>query len=320
MGIKPKVLFLGTPEFACPSLNVFLENSSAFDLVGVVSQPDRPAGRNLNVQPTPVKKLAQSALDAGQKFKIFSVESVNEASVISALKSLEADVAVVVAFGQILRKSFLEIFKFGAVNIHASLLPRWRGAAPIAWSVLEGDKETGVTLQKITSKLDAGDIIASEKVNLDQFWDAAKLYEELSIRGGGLLRHNLATFLRGEIKCIPQDETKVTLAPKIKKEQGIIKWTRTGSQIDSQIRALTPWPGTWTKRAGKTLKILKAKPIKLHGHKPGVVVEVSKTYFTVQCGSDSGLEVSQVQPESRSRLDVSEYLKGNAMKTGEFLE
>jgi len=322
--MRTKVVFLGTPEFACPSLSILLGDQESYEVVGVITQPDRRAGRNLETQASHVKQLAEAHLvrlgKLQKKFPILPLESVNTPEALKQVAALGAEVAVVVAFGQILSTAFLKLFKFGAVNVHASLLPRWRGAAPIPWALLNEDPVTGVTLQKIAPKLDSGDIIGSYQVVLDETYDATKLYAELSRRGADLVQKHLNDFVVGKIKATPQDESQVTLAPKITKEHGKVDWKAPASKMLTNIRALTPWPGVWTTREGKNLKILRAKAINHNDvSEPGYVVAMDKTNFAVQCGNNTALLVMVVQPESRARMPASEYLKGYPFKKGDRL-
>ena len=322
--MKSKVVFLGTPDFACPTLSALLDDHDHYEVVGVITQPSRPAGRNLEVQASPIKTLAENHLlhlgKLNKKFPIFSFANVNDPEALKQLSALSADVAVVVAFGQILSPAFLKLFRCGAVNVHASLLPRWRGAAPIAWALLNEDPLTGVTLQKIAPKLDAGDVLATYEVVMDETYDAIKLYAELSRKGADLVTKYLNDFVEGKLKGTPQDVNQVTLAPKITKEQGRVNWTLTASKIITHIRALTPWPGVWTTRDGKVLKILRAKAIENPSPaEPGYIVGMDKTNFAVQCGSNTALLVMVVQPESRARMPASEYVKGYPFKKGDHL-
>jgi methionyl-tRNA formyltransferase len=322
--MKTKVIFLGTPEFACPTLDVLLEDNVHFEVMAVVTQPDRPAGRDLNLQPSRVKVLVQNYLSQrapkGKKLPLLTPEKVNDPEVLKSLAQFGAELAVVVAFGQILSPQFLKLFKFGAVNVHASLLPRWRGAAPIPWTILSDDPITGVSLQKIVPELDAGDILATSQLELDESWDAPKLYAELAKRGADLVRKSIPPFVAGTLKATPQDVSQVTWAKKIKKEQGLIDWTHRAGQICAQMRAFTPWPGVWTTRGGKTLKILRAKAIEFKGTlPPGYLVSQDKFGFVVQCGGATALLITVVQPESRARQPASEYLKGYPFVKGEFL-
>jgi methionyl-tRNA formyltransferase len=322
--MSTKVLFLGTPEFACPTLEILLADPVRYDIVGVVTQPDKPSGRNLEIQSSRVKILAKNFISPkgpkGKKLNIITPVKINDQSVLNQIAELQPEVAVVVAFGQILSPQFLKMFKFGALNVHASILPRWRGAAPIQWAILSEDPVTGVTLQKIVPALDAGDILAISQTDLDDTWDAPKLYADLSKKGADLVRRTLPDYLAGKIKATAQDSSQVTLAPKIKKEQGLIDWSLRANQICARLRAFSPWPGVWTTRSGKSLKILRAKAIEFRGSSPpGFLVSQDKFGFAVQCGGATALLISVVQPESRSRQPASEYLRGYPFVKGEYL-
>jgi len=322
--MRIRVVFLGTPEFAVPTLTELLSDEDKYEVVTVITQPERPAGRNLEAKKSRVNMVAEEHLSKkgrlAKKFPILTPENVNAPEVLKALKEYFCDVAVVVAYGQILSPQFLQFFPKGAVNVHASLLPRWRGAAPIPWALLNQDPVTGVTLQRIVQKLDAGDIVARTEVALNDSYDATKLYAELSRKGADLVRRFLPAYCEGQIKLEPQDETKVTYAGKITKEHGLVDWNETATRICSKIQALSPWPGVWTTREGKVLKILRAQSVQYSSEfKPGFVVTQDKVSFAVQCGSGSALQILVVQPESRSRLPVSEYLKGYPFKRGDFL-
>jgi methionyl-tRNA formyltransferase len=322
--MSTKVVFLGTPEFACPTLDALLADPLRYEVVGVITQPDKPAGRNLEVQSSRIHMLAKSYINPkapkAKKLTILTPEKINDPLVLQKIAELNAEVAIVVAFGQILSPQFLKLFKYGALNVHASILPRWRGAAPIQWSILSEDPVTGVSLQKIVPALDAGDVLAVSQVDLDESWDAPKLYSELSKRGADLVRKTLPDYIAGKVKGTPQDPTQVTLAPKIKKEQGLIDWSLRASQICAKLRAFSPWPGVWTTRGGKILKILRAKPIEFRGSSPpGYLVSQDKYGFAVQCGGSTALLITVVQPESRSRQPASEYLRGYPFVKGEYL-
>jgi methionyl-tRNA formyltransferase len=321
--MSARIVFFGTPEFACPALHYLLEDNPVGEVIGVVTQPGRPAGRNLEVQNSRVFEMATGFVTAkgklARKLPILAPENINDPAVIKQIKNLHPELGVVVAYGQILSPQILSLFPKGLVNIHASLLPRWRGAAPIAWSLLNQDPITGVTLQKVAEKLDSGDILGQIEVVLDQTWDAPLLYSELAKRGPDLLRRFLPDYISGKNKGKPQDEKQVSWAPKIKKEQGLIDWKIGAKKICAQINALNPWPGSWTIRDGKVLKILRAKAIEYDGKNPGEIISVDKTNFVVTCGEKSALMILVVQPESRSRQPSGEYLKGYPFKKGDIL-
>lgn len=322
--MRARVLFLGTPEFACPTLEFLLSDTSGYDVVGVVTQPDRPAGRDLTVRPSKVSLTLKNYFNEkgkrAKKIQLLTPENVNAPEVLKQIEVLKPDIAVVVAFGQILKEDFLKLFQFGAVNVHASILPRWRGAAPIAWAILSEDPVTGVTLQKISLGLDSGDIIAMNQMDLNDSWDAPKLYSELSHRGADVVKRHLHEYIDGAIKLTPQDPSQVTLAPKIKKEQGLVDWNLRAGQICARIRAFNPWPGVWTTRGGKNLKILRAKALEYKGAAaPGSLVSQDKYGFAVQCGGSTALLIEVIQPESRGRQPASEYLKGYPFVKGDVL-
>lgn len=317
-----KVVFLGTPEFACPTLE-YLLNEPEVEVLAIITQPDRPAGRNLKSTKSRVKVVAEEYIlglgRLSRKPAILTPANVHEEDIRDRLRDLEPDIAVVVAYGQILKEPFLKYFPKGAVNIHASLLPKYRGAAPIAWSILNGDGESGVTLQKIASKLDAGDIIAQQGVKIGKDWDAPRLYKELSIKGAELMKRSFKDYFDGVIKPVPQNPKMVSYARKITKEDGRIQWDKPARYIAGQIRALTPWPGTFTTRNGKLLKILRATALENIGTQPGLLVGQDKFSFYVQCGDNSALKVLIVQPESRARMPASEYMKGHPFVKGDVL-
>jgi methionyl-tRNA formyltransferase len=309
-----KVVFLGTPDFAVPCLEKLLADAH-FDVVGVVTQPDRPAGRQMKLKASPVKELALL-----RGLPVLTPEKIKDPMVIEQIKNLRAEAAVVVAFGQILPKSFLDLFPSRVVNVHGSLLPLWRGAAPIQRSLMNGDTETGVALQIVVPKLDAGAVLGVRRVVLDDKIKSDELYEKLKHFGPELIERELADFLRGHLAASEQDETLVTEAPKIKKEEGLVDWSKPALKIYNEFRGLFSWPGSWTLRDGKILKIksCQVKPLSKPA-KPGEVVAVEKGSFLVACGVDA-LSVDIVQPESKAPMPVSEYLKGHTLNKGEILK
>ncbi len=307
-----RLCFLGTPEFAVTSLKALLDDEH-FEVVGVVTQPDRPAGRKLQLTPSPVKVLAIS-----RGLKVLSPESLKQNElIIDSIRLWNAEVAVVVAFGQILTEDFMKIFNFGAVNIHGSILPRWRGAAPIQRALEAGDKESGVTLQKIVKKLDAGDILGIRRLSLDENINAQELHDQLALLGADLLRVELMDYLRGNLAGIPQDESQVTVAKKIDKREAEIQWGKTASEIHNKVRAFVMGPGTFTLWQGKKLKIHKTKVVSISAQTKdvGCIAEIKDSSFVIQCGTGH-LEILEVQPESRNRMSSEDFLKGQSLKTG----
>lgn len=305
-----RVLFLGTPDFAVPSLEALLEDEH-FEVVGVVSQPDRPAGRNRKLTPSPVKAFAES-----RGFQVLTPEKVKKTEVLQQLRDLKADAAVVVAFGQILPQEFIDMFTFGAVNIHSSILPRWRGAAPIQRAIMAGDQESGVSLQKIVLKLDAGDVLGVRRVNL-QGKNAVEVHDEMKVLATELLTIHFMDYIRGNLVGQQQDESLVTYAKKIEKSEGEIDWSHPAEEIYNQVRGLALGPKTWGFRDGKKLKILKVELSNESGA-PGEVVSIEKNSFVIACGSGA-LKVLEVQPESKAKMPVEAYLKGYPLAKGDQL-
>lgn len=311
---KVRVCFLGTPEFAVTSLKALLDDEH-FEVVGVVSQPDRPAGRKLQLTPSPVKTLA---LEHG--LRVVTPESLRkEPDVVAEIRSWGAEVGIVVAFGQILSEDFMNSFRFGCVNVHGSILPRWRGAAPIQRAIEAGDAETGVTLQRMVKKLDAGDIIGIRRVKITPDMDALQLHDQLAVLGADLLRVELMDYVRGNLGPVPQDEALVTVAPKIDKAESVIDWRASAKAIDGKIRGFVYGPGVYTLLQGKKLKLHRAQVLADTAKaEPGRITHVGADFFTVACGEGS-LKLLEVQPESRTRMKVQDFLKGHELKTGDKL-
>lgn len=305
---------MGTPEFAVASLER-LARDEHFEIVGVVSQPDRPAGRKMQLTPSPVKIKAEEL-----GLKVFTPETVNTEDFQLQITELKVESAVVVAFGQILGQKFLDLFRFGCVNVHGSLLPRWRGAAPIQRALMAGDKESGVALQKIVRKLDAGDVLGVRRVSLSDEMNAVELYNTLKVHGADLLTTEFMDYLRGNLVPTPQNESEVTIAAKIEKSEAKINWAWPAAKIHNLIRGLALGPNAFAVREGKSLKLHKTKVHKNSGSKvsPGEIVNVSVDSFLVATG-DGLLEVFEVQPESRSRMSSAEFVRGYQIKAGELL-
>lgn len=307
-----KILFCGTPDFAVPALAA-LQNDPDFHVHQVFTQPDRPAGRGNKLQASAVKQWAtQNQLLVQTPIKASAPD------VVSEIKKENYDLGVVVAFGQILSQDFLDSFRHGCVNVHGSLLPRWRGAAPIQRAIMAGDKLTGVSLQKVVKKLDAGDVIGERKIDLPIAMGATELYERLSLLGADLLTSDLKKFLKGEMKASHQDEALVTHAAKIEKAEGLIAWQNSAFEIHNKVRGLDKGgPFAYTHWQGKTLKVLKTLPVdKNHSAIAGEIVAVDKDSIQVACGKNV-LEVFTVQPESKSKMAMADFLRGHPLKKGD---
>lgn len=309
-----KVVFCGTPQFAVPSLQA-LSNDPDFSVEMVFTQPDRPSGRGKKLKPSEVK---QCALDLG--LKVETPQSLSKSKWNSSLKEEKYDLGVVVAYGQLLSQDFLDSFSFGCVNVHSSLLPYWRGAAPMQRAIMNGDRQTGVSLQQVVKKLDAGDVISEHKMDLPLSMGCSELYNILSKKGAELLGEPLKSFLKGEIKPQPQDESLVTHAKKISKEEGLINWKEKALSIHNKIRGLDMGgPFAFTTFKGKTLKLHQSQFIEepLSGA-PGVVAEVKKESFIVNC-SDYKIELFMVQPESKAKMKASDFIRGYHLQKGDTL-
>lgn len=305
-----KVCFLGTPEFAATSLK-YLLSDPYYQIVGVVTQPDRPAGRKLQLTPSEVKILAQQ-----HGLPVLTPENLRkEPGALEEIKSWKADLAIVVAFGQILNDEFLNSFEFGAVNIHGSLLPLWRGAAPIQRSLQNGDAETGVSLQKIVKQLDAGGVIGVRKIQVQGDWNANVMYEKLADLGTELLKRDLKDYVSGNLVPIKQDESLVTVAKKIDKAESEIDWRLTSEGIHNQVRAFSMGPGSYTWLNGKKVKIHKTIVRSLAGddlEKIGHIVNVHTDSISVQCGKGI-IDLLELQPESRNRISAADFIKSNSL-------
>lgn len=296
-----RIVFMGTPEFAVPALRRLIEHHT---VVGVVTQPDRPAGRNRQMQPSPVKLVAQDA-----DIPVFQPEKLRRAEAIETLRQWEVDAYVVAAFGQILPQAVLDIPAYGSINIHASLLPRWRGAAPINAAIRAGDTESGITIMKMDAGLDTGPMLSQRAIPLAPDETAQTLHDKLSALGAELLIDTLPGYLSGEITPQPQDDSLATFAPRIEKEEGRIDWTKSAVEIERTARAFTPWPGTYTAWNGKQLKI-HAGTVGEGSAEPGQAVERGGR---VAIGTGEGLFYpTRVQLEGKSAVSIEEFVRGYA--------
>ena len=298
-----RIVFMGTPDFALPSLRSLL---SHHQVVGVVTQPDRPAGRGRSLRKSAVKQLAEeSEIDVFQPATLRLEESMER------LRSWQAEVIVVAAFGQLLPEVVLEIPPAGAVNVHGSLLPRWRGASPIQYAILAGDRESGLSLMKMDPGLDTGPVYVQERLEIGTRQTASDLHDKLAELGGKMLADHLETIIKGRLKAKPQDETLATYAPQVKKGAGLIDWEESSVEIDRQIRAMTPWPGAFTSWKGKNLKVLDAKPVCWEGISNGLPGQVVQNRGAVVVLTGGGaLELVEVQLAGKRAAQIEEFLRG----------
>ncbi len=310
MSVPPwRIVFFGTPSFALPALQSLLKGPDV--VVGVVTQPDREKGRGRRIVISPIKDLA---LQHG--LILLQPEKAKEEAFQEALRGLQPDLFAVVAYGQILPKSVLETPKYGSVNVHASLLPRYRGAAPIAWAILRGEKVTGVTTMVMDQGMDTGDILLQAEVPIGSEETCESLHDRLAPLGAQLLSKTIEKMKAGKMRAVSQDHSKATYAPPLKKEDGHIDWEKEAGEIDRQIRAFNPWPGAFTKWGDRLLKIFRGEVRESTPKgKPGAVAWVGSEFIEVGAGKDSYL-IKEVQLEGRKRMTIREFLSGHSISVG----
>ncbi len=303
-----KVIFMGTPDFAVPCLKGLIKDPN-HEVIGVFTQPDRRKGRGKKIQGTPVKILAQE-----ENIPVFQPEKLNTSETYEALKNMGADAYVVVAYGQILSKEILELPPFGAVNVHASLLPKYRGAAPIHWAVINGEKETGITTMQMDEGLDTGDMLLQQRVPIGETDTTGDLHDRLSLLGEKLLLETLDKLDKKMVAPVPQPEGEDSYAPKISKKLAEIDWKSSAKDIYNLIRGLHPFPGAQTRYQGKPLKVHRARWIKnIESKDPGTIVEVSKEGIFVAAG-EGQIQITELQLSGKKRMAVSEFLAGNSLE------
>ena len=304
-----RIVFMGTPDFAVPVLSALVK--AGHDVVGVVTQPDKPKGRGKAVLMTPVK---ERALELG--LTVYQPLKVREPEFVEILRGLSAGVFVVAAFGQILPKTVLEIPRLGCVNVHSSLLPKYRGAAPIQWAIIDGEKETGVTTMMMDEGLDTGDILEKAAVPIEPDETGGSLHDKLSALGAELIVSTLAKLENGTAVRTPQTDAGTCYAKMLKKTMGDIDWTMDAGAIERLIRGLSPWPGTYTGWNGKTLKIWKAQAVPEESAGAcGQVVLADKNHLYVKCGKGT-LSLAELQPEGKKRMEVDTFLRGYPVEEG----
>ena len=305
---------MGTPEFAVPSLRA-LTDDGRYDIVGVVTQPDRPAGRGNRLTACPVK---QFALERG--LPVYQFERIRKPEGVEQMKALAPDVVVTAAFGQILTQELLDIPRFGTLNVHASLLPRHRGSAPINWCILMGERESGVTIMKTDVGMDTGDMLRSAVTPIGELETAGKLIDRLSVLGAQLLAETLPDYLEGKVDLVPQDNDAATYEPMLDKAMGEIDWNRPASEIACKVRGLNPWPCAYTDISGGRLKIYLARAVECDaGAAPGAVLLSSpKEGLVVRCG-EGALEVLELQAPGGKRMAAKAYLMGKGIEVGTVL-
>lgn len=312
---KYRIIFMGTPAFAVPSLEALL---SAHHVVAVVSRPDEPQGRGQRLQSPPVAEVAKR-----EKLPLLQPEKIRNQEFYDTLKSYSPDVIVVVAYGKILPKEILTLPPHGCVNVHASLLPKYRGAAPIQWAIVKGEDETGVTIMKMDEGMDTGPMIATSVIPIQPEDTGESMFQSLSTLGAKALLEALPRYIEGELSPRPQPTEGASVAPILKKEDGKLRWTSTTRQIVDQVRGLRPWPGTYTHLPdGSLLRVLSAAPAQGQGT-PGTILQADpkkKHLALLVATSDGAVSLTQVQQEGRKVQPGDIFAMGNKLKPGDVLQ
>lgn len=312
-----KIVFMGTPDFARTALESIIE--AGHEVVLAVTQPDKPKGRSGELQPCEVKECALE-----HNIPVFQPQKIKLPENVAELKKYDADIYVVAAFGQILSQEILDIPRFGCVNIHASLLPEYRGAAPIQQAIIDGKKTTGVTIMQMAAGMDTGDILIQRAIPISDDETGGGLFDKLSVLGGELIVEALPKIERGELKPVPQDENLATKCDKLSKDMGRIDFFKSAEEINNLVRGLSPWPSAYTKLSDKSLKIWKANVVKkesltvsgdMEKCTPGTIVDIQKDSFTISTGKEF-LRVYEVQLEGKKRMEVKDFLLGNKLEKG----
>ena len=303
-----KILFMGTPEFAQKSLEALIENN--YNIVGVFTQPDKPKGRGMKLAPPPVKEIALK-----HNIPVFQPKSLKDQETFEIIKNLDPDVIAVAAYGKILPKNILDYPKYGCINVHASLLPKYRGASPIRWCIIRGEEKSGVTIMYMNEGLDTGDMILKEEVPIPEDMTAGELHDILAELGAKLLVKTLKDIKGGKITRTPQDDSKASYAPMLTKETGEINWQKSAREIKNLVRGLCPWPVAYTKHEGRVIKVYSVKIVDMKG-KPGeVLVSNDRDGLIVAC-SDGALLLDEIQIEGKRRMKSTEFLRGHRIDEG----
>jgi methionyl-tRNA formyltransferase len=310
---RPRAIFFGSPDFAVPCLDALVEVA---DVAAVITQPDRRAGRGMRLHPPAVKARAQE-----HGLSVLQPTKVRTPDFAESLQQLRADVGIVVAYGRILPRAVLEAPSAGCLNVHASLLPRWRGAAPVQWAIANGDRESGVCLMRMDEGLDTGPVVQCRATEIGPDETAADLSERLSALGADLLRAQLQPYLDGAVGLTPQDDAQATRAPPLRKEDGRIDWGRPARAVHDHIRGMTPWPGAFTHWDGKRVKVLKSRVAREHDAESpaGTVVHAQGDRIEVAC-AHGAITLEELQLEGRRRVLARDFLAGTGLDTGERFE
>jgi methionyl-tRNA formyltransferase len=307
-----RMIFMGTPDFAVPSLRTLVEEG--YHVVAVVTQPDRCKGRKRELTPSAVKEVA---LEYG--IPVYQPEKLRHPESVQQVLALKPDLIVTAAYGQILPESILQRPRFGCINVHASLLPQYRGGAPIHQAIIDGQRETGITIIYMVKALDAGDILTQQAIPIMAEDDVKTMHDKLRILGAALLKETLPALLQGKIKAIPQEEAAVTYAPNISREAEKLDWTRSAEALANQVRGLHPWPVAFTTWKGNPFKVWRAVALQERAEMmAGSVKRIDPTGIVIATG-EGCLQLQEVQPSGKKRMSIEEFVRGRQMKVGERL-
>ncbi|MGX7025590.1 methionyl-tRNA formyltransferase [Vagococcus hydrophili] len=299
-----KIVFMGTPGFSVPILEGLVEKG--YDVIRVVTQPDRPVGRKKVLTPPPVKESAVKL-----NIPVLQPEKISGSEEMAEIIDLAPDLIVTAAFGQFLPEKLLEAPKHGAINVHASLLPKYRGGAPVHYSIVNGDSETGVTIMNMVKKMDAGDKLFQQAIPIEKTDDVGSMFDKLSLLGKSMLLEMLPEFLAGNITPVPQDEEQVTYSPNITREEEQIDWNKTSQLIDCQVRGMRPWPVAYGMYQDARMKLWDVTALEeVTDEKPGTIIQLNKKNFWVACGENTVLQINELQPAGKGKLKAVEYLNG----------
>ncbi len=307
-----RIVFMGTPEFAVPCLQKLID--CGHEVTGVFTQPDKPQGRKMDLTPPPVKSLAvENGITVYQPVKM------RDGTALEMLKEANPELVIVVAYGKILPKEILEFPKYGCINIHASLLPKLRGAAPIQWSVINGFDKTGVTSMQMDEGLDTGDMLLKGEIEIGENETAGELHDRLSVLGAEILEKTIDALLKGELSPEKQNHDEFTYASMLSKELSPIDWSMSAQQVHNKIRGLSPWPSANAKLGGKTVKIHKSILAPEKGNVAGEIVVCDKR-LVVCCGDMNSIEIINLQAEGKKAMPAADFLRGNTVEKGSMFE
>ncbi len=304
-----RIVFMGTPEFAVPCLQKLID--CGHEVTGVFTQPDKPQGRKMILTPPPVKELALA-----NGIPVYQPTKMKDGTALEMLREANPELCIVVAYGKILPKEILEYPEYGCINIHASLLPKLRGAAPIQWSIINGFEKTGVTSMQMDEGLDTGDMLIKDEIDIDENMTAGELHDKLSVLGANVLEKTINSLQNGELKPEKQDHSAFTYASMLSKELSPIDWTLSAKEVHNKIRGLSPWPSANSKINGKTVKIHQSVLSEAKGTAPGEFVETGK-HLIVSCGDGKCIEILNLQAEGKKAMSAADFMRGNPLNIGD---